>query len=136
MIIERGDAGEVGGDAKDSVESVSLFSRLCWGIVSGDLGLSTGVQGGRVGLTSVHELVAHELGDDVDVLSRAVVVAHCGPKRRRQRKVLLKNKVGRKIGRLTFVDRLERGFATAIEASSELNLGNAARPKVAKVSAI
>lgn len=35
---------------------------------------------------------------------------------------------------LTFVDRLERGFTTTIEASSELDLWNTTRSKVANVS--
>lgn len=37
---------------------------------------------------------------------------------------------------LTFVDGLERGFAATIEASTELDLRSAARPKVANVQGI
>lgn len=80
LIIERSDAGEVCDLPEDCVESVGLFSGLGRGTISGGLGSSAGALGGRVGLASVHELVAHELGDDVDVLSRTVVVAHCDPK--------------------------------------------------------
>jgi hypothetical protein len=92
LVIERGDASEVGDVAEDGVESVGLVSGLCWGFISGGLGLSAGVFSGRVGLASVHELVAHRLGDDVDVLSRTVGVAHCVRRWERQRKVLLKDR--------------------------------------------
>lgn len=77
LIIESGDVGEVGDLPEDGVESIGLFSGLGRGTISGGLGSRAGAQGDGVGLASVHELVAHELGDDVDVLSRAVVVAHC-----------------------------------------------------------
>ena len=76
LVIEGGDVGEVGDLPEDGVESVGLLSGLWWGTVSSGLGLCTGGFGGIVGLASVHELVAHELGDDVDVLRRTVVVAH------------------------------------------------------------
>ena len=69
LVIESGGVGEVGHLPEDSVESVSLFSGLRRRTISGGLGSSAGALGGSVGLASVHELIAHELGDDVDVLS-------------------------------------------------------------------
>lgn len=80
LIIERGNLGEVGDLPEDGVESVGLFSGLGWGAIGGRLGSRAGAQSGRIGFAGVHELVAHELGDDVDVLSRTVVVAHCDPR--------------------------------------------------------
>lgn len=88
MIIERGDAGEVGDLSEDGVERVGLFTRLGWSI-SGS-GRSLGASGTScvVGSTLVHELVADKLVDDGDVLSRTVIVAHCVPSLQRQRKTL------------------------------------------------
>lgn len=77
LVIKSGDAGEVGGPPEDSVEGVCLFSGLSWGTISGELGPSASAKSGRIGLASIYELVARELGDDVDILSRAVVIAHC-----------------------------------------------------------
>jgi len=68
LVVERGDVGEVSGLPEDGVESVGLFSGLGWGTVGSGLGSSAGGFGGIVGLAGIHELVAHELGDDVDVL--------------------------------------------------------------------
>ena len=136
LVIERGDAGEVGGDPKDGVESVGLLPSLRWGAICGGGSFSASTLGGGIGFAGVHELVAHELGDDVDVLGRSVIVARYFPRRSRQRKALLKDSAGRKGGKLTLIDRLESSLATAIKASAKLDLRNAARSKVANVSGV
>jgi len=80
LVIERGDAGEVGNLPEDGVESVGLFTGLWRGIPGGGPSLSAGGTSGGVGPTLVHELVADELTDYVKVLSRTVVVARLRPK--------------------------------------------------------
>ena len=76
LVIKRSDTGKVGNFPKGSVEGVSLFTRLGRSISSGGPSLSAGSASGSVGSTLVHELVADELTDDVEVLSGTVVVAH------------------------------------------------------------
>ena len=79
LVIERGNAGEVGDLPEDGVEGVGLVSRLWWSVSGGGPSLSTGGTSGSIGSTLVHELVADELTDDIEVLSGTVVVAHCVP---------------------------------------------------------
>jgi len=75
LIIENRVICEIGGDTKDSVESVSLNTGLDRGSIgSGGGCIRTGVTSGSVSLACVHELVAHGTGDHVDVLSRTVGV--------------------------------------------------------------
>jgi hypothetical protein len=80
LVIERGNAGKVGDLSKDCVESVGLLTSLGRELSSSGPGLSTSGTSGSVCSTLVHELVADELADDVEVLCGTVVVAHCVPK--------------------------------------------------------
>jgi hypothetical protein len=80
LVIERGDAGKVGGLSEDSIESVGLLTSLGRELSGGGSSLSTSGTSGSVCSTLVHELVADELADDVEVLCGTVVVAHCVPK--------------------------------------------------------
>ena len=138
LVIERGDAGKVGDLSEDGVESVGLLTSLGRELSGSGPGLSTSGASGGVCSTLVHELVADELADNVKVLCRTVVVAHCVPK--------LITSVGsaweewhRWMGGgagLTQIDRSERSFTTIIETNSELDFRNAARSKVANISGI
>jgi len=78
LIIENRIIGIVGGDTKDGIESVSLKTGLNRGSRgSGSYGIGASATSGGVGFTIVHELVAHETGDNVDILSRAVAIGFC-----------------------------------------------------------
>lgn len=77
LVIERGDAGKVGNLSEDCVEGVGLFTGLGRSVPGGGPSLSAGGASSSVRPTLVHELVANELTDDVEVLSGTVVVAHC-----------------------------------------------------------
>ena len=79
LVIKRSNASKVGNLPEDGVEGVGLFTGLGWGISSGGPSLSAGGTCGIVGSALVHELVADELTDDVEILSGTVVVAHCAP---------------------------------------------------------
>jgi len=68
LVVESGDVGEVSDIPEDGVESVGLIPGLWWSSVGSGLGSSAGSFGGIVGLAGVHELVAHELGDNADIL--------------------------------------------------------------------
>ena len=74
-VIENGSIGKLGDNAKDGVESISLNTSLDRGSSrSSGLGIGASMEGGTVSLTSVHELIAHGLGDNIDVLGRSVGV--------------------------------------------------------------
>ena len=64
-------------DAEDGVERIGLSTGLCCLGVGGGLGGRASSLGSRIGATAVHELVAHELGDDIDVLRGTMVVRGC-----------------------------------------------------------
>jgi len=81
LVIEWGNAGEIGNLPEDGVESVSLFPGLGWGFSCGGSSLGAGSASGGVGSALVHELIADELTDDVKVLSGTVVVARYAPGR-------------------------------------------------------
>ena len=73
LVVENGIFGKIGGDTKDGIESVSLNSGLNGGSGgSGSYSISTSAASSNVSLASVHELVAHGLGYNADVLSRTV----------------------------------------------------------------
>ncbi len=74
LVVKRGDRGEVGLDAEDCVESIGLTASLGRDSVECSLGFrASGLRSG-ISTADVHEVVAHELGDDVTVLSRVVLV--------------------------------------------------------------
>jgi len=81
LVIERGNVGKVGNLSEDGVEGVGLLTGLGWSLPSRGPSLSTGGTGGSVCSALVHELVADELTDDIEVLSGTVAVAHCVPNR-------------------------------------------------------
>lgn len=74
LVVDSGDRREVRDDAEGGVEGVGLSTCLRGLSVGGCLCGRTGGFGSGVGTTAVHELVAHKLGDNVDVLRRTVVV--------------------------------------------------------------
>jgi len=75
LVVKNGIIGKIGSDAKDTVESVSLNSGLNGGGGgSSSYSIGASATSGSVGFTSVHELVAHGLGYNPDVLSRTVGV--------------------------------------------------------------
>ena len=79
LVIEGSYTGKIGNLSEDGVEGVGLFPRLGRSVSGGSPSLSACGTGGSVCSTLVHELVADELTDDVEVLSGTVVVAHCVP---------------------------------------------------------
>jgi hypothetical protein len=73
LVVKDRILGKIGSDTKDGIESVSLNSGLNGGSGgSGSYSIGASVASGSVSLTSVHELVTHGPGYNVDVLSRAV----------------------------------------------------------------
>jgi len=75
LVVKDRITGKIGIDTKDSVESVSLNSGLNGsGGKSGGYSIGASAASGSVGLTSIHELVAHGLGYNSDVLGRTVGV--------------------------------------------------------------
>ena len=75
QVVENGIFSKIGGDTKDGIERVGLNSGLNRSSGGSDsYSMGTSIASGSVSLTSVHELVAHELGYNIDVLSRTVGV--------------------------------------------------------------
>lgn len=69
LVVNDSVISKVGGDAKDSVEGISLDTSLRRGSTSsGSLSLGAEVLCSLVGAAGVSQLVAHRTGDDVDVL--------------------------------------------------------------------
>ena len=74
-VIKNRSIGKLGDNAKDGVESISLNTSLDRGSSrSSGLGIGASMESGTVSLASVHELIAHGLGDNIDVLGRSVGV--------------------------------------------------------------
>ena len=74
LVVNGGDISELGADTEDGVERVSLGTGFGCLSIGGGLGSVAGFLRGLIGTAAVDEVVAHELGDDVNVLRRAVVV--------------------------------------------------------------
>lgn len=124
MVVNDGVSGEVGLNTEGSIELVGLSTGLRSDGVSSSLRSGASILGCLVSAAAVHEGVANELSDDVDVLSGTVVV--------RSWKGTLKIKSRReKVPiMLTFIDRLEARLLPSVETCPELDLGNRAAPEV------
>jgi hypothetical protein len=99
-----------GLDVEDCVEEISLYTSLGSTSVSGGLRFCASVLGCLVSAARVGQLVTDELGNDVNVLSRAVVEG-------------------------SLVDGLERGLLAVVEADTEFNLRNTAGAEVTNAGA-
>ena len=73
LIIDLLHGSEVGLDTKDSVESISGGTSLCWSGVACILSLLAGVLGGLISLARVGQRVADELRDNADSLGGTMV---------------------------------------------------------------
>ncbi len=74
LVVDSCNSREVCRDTEDRVEFVGLPTGLRGDGVGCSLRIGAGGLSSLVSTTAVHERVAHELRDDVDVLSRAVIV--------------------------------------------------------------
>lgn len=77
LVIDSRHLGESSCDAKDGVESIGLSTGLSRLGVGSCPGLLASILRSLVSAAAVSQSVAHELGDDVDVLSGTVVVRSC-----------------------------------------------------------
>ena len=68
LVVNGGDISELGADTEDGVERIRLATRLRGHGIRSRLRGRTGLLRERVGAARVDELVAHELGDDVDIV--------------------------------------------------------------------
>ena len=123
LVVKDRITGKVGSDTKNSVESVSLNSGLNRrGGGSGSYGIGASAASGSVGLTSIHELVAHKLGYNPDVLSRTVGVRFCAKSNTDSAPRETYTEM-RWLDGLTHINGTERGLFPAIETLAELDLG-------------
>jgi uncharacterized membrane protein YgcG len=99
-----------GLDVEHCVEEIGLYTGLGSTSVSSSLSLRTSVLSRLVSAARVGQLVTDEFGNDVDVLSRAVVEG-------------------------SLVDGLERGLLAVVEADTEFNLRDTARAEVTNAGA-
>jgi hypothetical protein len=74
LIIQRCDGGEFGLDSKHYVEGISLRTRLGSLLISCCQSRGAGCPGSLISTAAINKSVAHKLGDDIDVLRRAMVV--------------------------------------------------------------
>lgn len=80
LVVNRSNRSEVRRDTEDRVKLVCLFTRLRSDSVGSSLSVGASGLSSLISTAAVHEGVAHELSDDVDVLSGAMVVGSyfCG----------------------------------------------------------
>lgn len=132
-VVENGVVCEVSGDAKNGIESVGLDTSLRRGSGrSGSFGVGTSVTSGSISLASVHELVAHKLCDNADVLSRTVGVGFYVESKTKSVSRRTYGEI-RRLDELTSVSGTERGLLPAIETLTKFDLGDGTRAKIPNV---
>ena len=73
LVVNGGDISELGADTEDGVEGIGLTTGLSGNGTGGRTGLLASILGGLVSFARVGQSITDGLGDDIDVLSRAVV---------------------------------------------------------------
>jgi len=105
LIIQRCGCREIGRDAENSVEGISLRARLGGMFIGCGSSRRAGCPGSLVSTAAVNESVAHELRYDIDVLCRPMVIR-------------------------LLVDRLEAGLFAIVKTRAEFALWDRAAPEV------
>ena len=73
LVVNGGDISELGADTEDGVEGIGLTTGLSGNGTGGGTSLLASILGGLVSFARVCQSITDGLGDDIDVLSRAVV---------------------------------------------------------------
>ena len=77
LVVNGGDISELGADTEDGVEGIGLTTGLSGNGTGGGTSLLASILGGLVSFARVGQSITDGLGDDIDVLSRAVGVGGC-----------------------------------------------------------